>query len=361
MAGLGSRFTKAGVLLPKPLIRVNGLTLLEHSIQSFNIREARFIFVTRDYGNSHNNEIEKIINQYRPDSTIIPLENVTAGAAETVLSASDFIDSNELVVYNCDQRITWNPEEFLKWRNSIEEIDGAVVCHKSSDPKNSFAKLGKDGLVEELREKIVISDHALIGFHWWKSGLDFLESATNLMQNFRRTGAPECYISETYNWLIKRNKKIYVYHIPTHNYIPLGTPEDIARYIGKNNEFGKNKPKTIFLDIDGTILLHMHTISDVYLKEPQMCPGVREKLNSWDSVGHKIILTTARKESTRKHTEKQLEQLGIAYDQLVMGLTTGTRIIINDKLTDGDDDRALSVNVITDSGFSSINWEDFSL
>ena len=51
--------------------------------------------------------------------------------------------------------------------------------------------------------------------------------------------------------------------------------------------------------------------------------------------GYKVILTTGRKESTRKITEEQLAKCGIFYDQLVMGVTGGERIIINDQKSDG--------------------------
>ena len=41
---------------------------------------------------------------------------------------------------------------------------------------------------------------------------------------------------------------------------------------------------------------------------------------------------TARKESARKITEEGLCSLGIPYDQLIMGVATGHRILINDKV-----------------------------
>ena len=44
-----------------------------------------------------------------------------------------------------------------------------------------------------------------------------------------------------------------------------------------------------------------------------------------------------------------------------MGVTSGDRILINDKLTEMDKDRALSVNLTTDSGFSTIDWEVYDL
>ena len=90
--------------------------------------------------------------------------------------------------------------------------------------------------------------------------------------------------------------------------------------------------KTIFLDIDGCIFKHKGNMSTQF-KDPELLPGVIEKINEWDAAGHKIILVTGRKETMRKLTEKQLEDFGIFYDQLVMGINRGERILINDKKT----------------------------
>lgn len=131
--------------------------------------------------------------------------------------------------------------------------------------------------------------------------------------------------------------------------------------VGKRNEFYKEKPITIFCDIDGTILKHVHVFSKLNKIKPKLNPGVIKKFNEWDSAGHKIILVTARKESARKMTEDHLRSLGIMWDQLIMGVTSGKRILINDKLKLNDEDRSRSINVLTNYGFKNINWEEYGL
>ena len=95
-----------------------------------------------------------------------------------------------------------------------------------------------------------------------------------------------------------------------------------------------NLKKTIFLDIDGCLIWHNGNLSAQVTNEPKLLPGTIEKLDEWEAAEHKIILTTGRKESMRGVTEKQMEKLGIFYDQLVMGCNRGTRIVINDKKPD---------------------------
>jgi len=94
-------------------------------------------------------------------------------------------------------------------------------------------------------------------------------------------------------------------------------------------------PKTIFCDTDGTLIVHKKDITKNIFEPPIVLPNVIKSIKEWDKLNYKIILITGRKESTRKHTEKQLADIGIVYDQLVMGITNGDRIIINDKKFNG--------------------------
>jgi len=88
---------------------------------------------------------------------------------------------------------------------------------------------------------------------------------------------------------------------------------------------------TLFLDIDGCILKHQDGLTNILRNQPEVLPGVYKKFHEWSSGGHMIILVTGRPESMRKFTEDQLLNLGLFYDQLIMGLTNGYRILINDK------------------------------
>lgn len=354
LAGAGTRFTKAGVDTPKPLIEVMGRTLIEHSIRSFDV-PGKFIFITRDYGSDTlNDRLSNILKTLRPECTEIRLKEMTSGAVETVLKARNLIDNDTpLVVYNCDQIIQWDANEIQQ----CLEGDAMVALYESRDPKNSFAQI-EDGVVTRFAEKDPISNHALIGWHYWKRGDTFVESADKLMHEYRQNGRPECYISETFNYFYK---DVLPFHVDRNVYIPLGTPEDLSKYVGKEREYASDKPKTIFCDIDGTIFKHQHAISGVYSNEEEILEGVIKKFDEWDSAGYKIILTTGRKESTRAVTVKQLENLQVVYDMLIMGVGTGNRILINDKLNENAPDRASSVNVITDAGFDKVSWEDYGL
>jgi dTDP-glucose pyrophosphorylase len=360
MAGLGTRFANEGFELPKPLIETHGKTLIEHSVSSLGI-SGKYIFITRKYNNpEHNKLLTKRLKEISPDCIEIQLDKPTRGSVETVLAAEKYINNSfPLIITNSDQITDWSANDFLEF-TSNPNLDGVIVTYPSTNPKNSFAVV-EDNYVTQLVEKNPVSDIALIGVHYWKEGQSFVKSAKKLLDSFEKEGRPECYISETYNYLIEWGMKIKHYPISANEYISLGTPYDLKIYEGKVKEFHTEKPKTIFCDIDGTLTHHVHRFSDLLDTEPILLPGVREKFNQWDSQGHKIILCTARKESAREMTERQLKSLGLCWDQLIMGVTSGERVLINDKLNINHPNRANSINVITNDGFEKISWDIYGL
>lgn len=114
------------------------------------------------------------------------------------------------------------------------------------------------------------------------------------------------------------------------------------------------RPKLILCDIDGTLIKH-HT-PDITTKPnytPEIIDGTIEKFNEWDKKGYQIILLTGRRESMREITEKQLNNLGIFYDKLIMGVGSGQRILINDTKPDGYE-TALAVNLKRDEGLKNL-------
>jgi hydroxymethylpyrimidine pyrophosphatase-like HAD family hydrolase len=114
------------------------------------------------------------------------------------------------------------------------------------------------------------------------------------------------------------------------------------------------KPKTIICDIDGTIVFHHGNLTMQFKKKPELLDGSIEKLNEWDSLGYNIVLITGRRESMRKETERHLESLGVFYDQLIMGVGGGARIVINDLKPNSDKKTAFAINVKRNTGIKDI-------
>lgn len=114
------------------------------------------------------------------------------------------------------------------------------------------------------------------------------------------------------------------------------------------------RPRTIISDIDGVLFKHWGDICKQHLKKPVVLKGVKEKIREWDLEGCHIILMTGRRESVRKETEKQLSSSGILYDNLIMNVGGGVRVLINDKKLDKKDDTAIAICVERNKGVLGI-------
>lgn len=114
------------------------------------------------------------------------------------------------------------------------------------------------------------------------------------------------------------------------------------------------RPKTIICDIDGVLLKHTGKINQQHLDEPEILEGVIETLAEWDRKGYRIILTTGRRESTRIYTERQLTECGIFYDYLIMGISGGIRVLINDYKLKSQEKQAIAVNLERNTGIKNL-------
>ena len=114
-----------------------------------------------------------------------------------------------------------------------------------------------------------------------------------------------------------------------------------------------SKPKTIICDIDGVLLRHKNEGLSEQLNS-ELLDSTISKMTEWDSSGYNIILITGRRESMRKNTEKQLGSLGIFYDQLVMGVGGGDRVVINDRKPNSERNTAYAINLNRNEGIENV-------
>ena len=117
--------------------------------------------------------------------------------------------------------------------------------------------------------------------------------------------------------------------------------------------------KTIFCDIDGTIFKHKNCFSRT--EDSDILDDVLSTFEKWDKNGHKIILTTGRRESEREITKKQLLKYGIIFDQLIMGLPRGERVLINDKKKNSPNNNAFAINLTRNDGFKNIQIDNTTI
>ena len=226
MAGLGSRLPISVYGTTKPLIPINGTTMIRLVVDSLNL-DGRYIFIYRR--DEFSVELENVLREMDRPTEILVVDELTKGPAATCLVARELINNDsELIIANADQIMWWNSSQFLSSARS-EGLDGVIVTYTSISERNSFARLSQNGLVTEVREKEVISEIALAGIHYWRKGKEFIESAEKMISE-GRYALGEFYVGPTYNLMIESGAKIGIHHIPGYQHNPVGIPEDLEKY-----------------------------------------------------------------------------------------------------------------------------------
>ncbi len=231
MAGRGLRTD--GYSVPKPLIPINGKTMVERAVQSLGI-PGQYIFVRRIYDNDEWNQqlfeaLYRAVEHYGRPPVVLNLTYVTEGPACSALIAKEYINNESpLVLTNCDQILKWDAERFIR-HSAFSTADGIVVTYNADTLKNSYVELDSYGRAIRFAEKEVISEHSLNGIHYWRQGKFFVETAEQMIEKDIRVNN-EFYVSLTYNELIEMGGEVTIHHIPADQHWAVGTENDIARY-----------------------------------------------------------------------------------------------------------------------------------
>lgn len=231
MAGLGSRFSKAGYQKPKPFIDVNDLPMISRVLDNLSYPEAHYYLIAqRKHLEQEPEVVEKI--RSRHNTTFIPIDGLTEGTACTVLFARKYINNGApLLIANSDQIVELEIQKFI---NDCENrhLDGSILCFedKNLDPKWSFAKTNDTGFVIEVQEKKAISNNATVGIYLFSRGSDFVDATIDMIIANDRVNN-EFYTCPVYNYLIKEGKEIGIYNIDFKQMHGLGTPGDLTKYI----------------------------------------------------------------------------------------------------------------------------------
>lgn len=229
MAGLGSRFVKAGYKKPKPFIDILGKTMIERVIENLYYPDARYILLAREeHLKVESDAVNTIIKNY--DATFLPIGKLTEGAACTVLHARELINNDvPLLLANSDQIIDIEIGEFTNHckRNNF---DGSIITFEDDDKKWSYAKLNEEGCVTMVKEKVRISQYATAGVYLFSKGHTFVDGAIDMIARNDRTNN-EFYVCPVYNYAIKNGAKIGIYNIQSNQMHGTGTPEDLEKYM----------------------------------------------------------------------------------------------------------------------------------
>lgn len=235
MAGHGSRFANAGWADPKPLIKLHNKRMIEVVVD--NLRPTcphQFIFVCLQQ-HLDNYDLAATLHQIAPGCHIVALENVSAGAACSVLFAEHLIDNNNpLMIANADQWVDININDYLKDFND-RALDGTMMTMGATEEKWSYALTNESGWVTAVVEKQVVSPEATVGIYNFRHGSDFCRHAKSMIAHQEKS-CGEYYIAPVYTRWYEQERA----HIGTYNVGPLnqamfglGTPDDLNDFLNQ--------------------------------------------------------------------------------------------------------------------------------
>lgn len=210
MAGRGSRFANAGYDLPKPLIPLHGVPMIQVVIANLTPQaDHRFHFlILREHDGAYG--LADKLRAWAPGCSITYVDEVTEGAACTVLLAREAIDTDDpLMIANCDQYIDADIDAYLA---DMGDADGLIMTMWADDEKWSFVRRDDTGRVVEVVEKVVVSDEATVGIYNFARGKDFCAAADAMIAADDRVNG-EFYVAPAYTRMIDRGATIECHSI----------------------------------------------------------------------------------------------------------------------------------------------------
>jgi len=224
MAGLSSRFFKAGFTEPKYKLLAYEQTLFEWSLKTFEkyFHDEKFLFICRDVYDTPifiEQQLKKIgIKNYQ----ISVLQNDTRGQAETVYLNLDKVPENErILIFNID---TYRKNfEFFE-----DECDAYLEVFEGEGEHWSFVEpIVNTNLVLRTTEKVRISNLCSNGIYFFRNKKIYKYAYEH--QDSLNSG--EIYIAPLFNNIIKDKCVVKYKIVDKKEHIFMGTPIEYAAFL----------------------------------------------------------------------------------------------------------------------------------
>ncbi|GBQ83471.1 glycosyltransferase family 2 protein [Asaia krungthepensis] len=236
MAGLSSRFTKAGYPVPKYMLPLHGKSVFAHSIESFSayFETMPFVFIARTVADTEAFIRSEIAALGIRDARIVILDHETAGQAETVefgVKQAGASPDSPLTIFNID---TFRPGFRFPEGEWFASSDGYLEVFRGEGANWSYVgpvEGTDEPLAARTTEKQPISDLCCDGlYHFARCG-DFLAA---LEQERLTPSSPELYVAPLYNHLIKQGMKIHYEVIAPEAITFCGVPAEYEELLAKS-------------------------------------------------------------------------------------------------------------------------------
>ena len=247
MAGLGSRFSKEGYLLPKPLLPVSGKPMILRVMESMPESDKWIFIVRKEHIDKF--EIDRLLKKGIPDAIIVPVDKTTEGQASTCMLAMPYLDPEEpMFIAACDNSFLYNKKKYTQLVKN-PEVDAVVwtfTKNKLLEEKPEawgWIKLDSDNLtIKDMSVKIPVSDtpyndHAVVATFYFRKAKEF-EAAYKLMVKENHRINNEFYVDSIPVFYKKLGKRSVIFDVDL--YVGWGKPGDLYDYQEKEYRFRNN-------------------------------------------------------------------------------------------------------------------------
>lgn len=214
---------------PLALSEINGKTLLQHlTEQCHSIPDAQLTLAVREQ-DCKRWHLDNVIRLLSPKANVVQIRRTTSGAACTALLAlPDFKSEDPLLIVNGNELIDIDFHGVVS-KFMDAQYDAGVVIFPSVHPRYSYVRLNDEQMVVECAEKNPISNHATVGFYWFRRGKDFVESAQQTIFKHAHVDG-KYYICPTLNEMILRQARIGAYPIESEQFHPLKSERQFEKF-----------------------------------------------------------------------------------------------------------------------------------
>lgn len=320
MSGTGQRFRAAGYTMPKPLIEVEGRSIISHVVDMFPGDHKLTFVCNNDHLNDPELGMEAHLKSLKPDVDVFGVDSHKKGPGHAIAQVIDRLDLSEPLVINyCDFACYWDFDDFISFTKETQ-CDGAIPGYRNFHPHsladNRYAYVKEqDGWGLNIREKEPFTDtpmaeFASSGTYFFKSGEIAKKYIFDNIENDLNVNG-EYYISLPYVPMFRDGLNIAIYELQ--HFMQWGTPVDLEEYVYWSNIFrslnyGADSDQS---SVSGTMLLPMAgagaRFQSVGYTEPKPLipvsgtPMSTQAMTTWPNHEKAVVIT--REEVLQGHSD----------------------------------------------------------
>ncbi len=272
-----------------------------------------------------------LLNRVFGDVDVVVLPHETRGPADTVAQTIARADvTGPIAIKDADSFFNPSP---LPDTSFVSVSDVRRSPQMTNVGAKSFAVVNGQGLVVEMVEKSLASNHVCVGLYGFADADRFIDTF-DAVASANKDG--EIFVSHVISRAIRDGMIVKPHAVD--GLIDVGTLDDWRRYTRARG--------TIVTDIDGVVFKnHSRDFEPLWDEPDEPITENIATLRAWEEGGAQIVFMTARPEEHRARTDSALRQNGLNPHALIMDCRHGRRFLVNDHAATNPAPSAVAINL----------------